>query len=132
MGGYIKKSVEEHLHSEDRCPSYDAEFANYTCAGYSDGLYTCPGHRNKDISRPGNFADYDKGSLIQNSNDSLQHTALSGMLQTEIDERQRHTWYSNLADFSCTKVNTGDIIAHNQENVINDAIDNLNNLISQK
>ena len=83
MGGYIRKKVNEKIHNEDRCSSYEIkEFDQYTCAGYLGGktVYQCSGHRDLDISRTMDLANYGKGSVIRNSGSELQYSKLSAAL----------------------------------------------------
>lgn len=131
MGSYITQKKSKFIHEEDRCPSNTDE-SKYVCATYdskTQNIERCPGHRNKNENRNLSFETYTVGSIIDNQQ---PNTIISNFTNTEINARKDHAWYKNSAQPLNMTVVENSIISHEQENAINNAIGNLNQLILNK
>ena len=133
MGGYITKTYTKFVHQEDTCPSNCPEQQGGICSSYNtitQNIATgkCTGHRNVGMSRSLPFVQYGPGSVIH-------HTHLNQLrssIITELNARQNHVWYrGELSIPGGSYINTGMLIEHSQENVINKCIAELNAKINE-
>lgn len=133
MGGYITKSYSKFIHKEDKCPSNCPEHQGGICSSYNtitQNIATgkCTGHRNVGMSRSLPFIQYGPGSVIHHTHPNQ----LRESIITELKARRNHVWYNGkLSNPDGSDISTGMLIAHSQENVINDCIAALNAKINQ-
>lgn len=145
MGGWITTQQQKFIHKEDKCPSNCPSNQSATCASYSSKtkkIVKCSGHRNMDTQRqfpteydfkqygPGYDIKYNQENRLRNILSKFNITELQ--LLNEIDRRRRHVWYKSAQKPGGLGVESGDLIKHEQENVINDCISALNNIINSK
>lgn len=128
MGGWITKTTTKDVHSDD-CASNKY---GQVCAAYKNSaLYSCPGHRSMDESRNGKFESYGPGDIV----DHDQPVSLRSQLKAEIAARRAHVFYKNelsaLSPLPGSDPISGDLVAHGQENVINNCISALNSAINK-
>lgn len=102
------------------------------CAGYSSGVYTCPGHSGLRPDNVPEFSDYDKGDIVE----TPDLNKLRQVIQVEIDRRKQHIWYRNgkngitLNGLTLDDVSEGDLIDHPQQNDVAECVNTLNTLIN--
>lgn len=127
MGSYITQKKTKFVHQEDRCPSNTDE-STYVCVAYdssTQAISRCTGHRNKNEGRNLSFETYNVGSIIDNQQ---PNTIISKFTNDEINTRKEHILYKDVQSLNIN-INEGSIISHEQENIINDAICDLNKMI---
>ena len=74
------------------------------------------------------FAKYGPGSVIHHTHPNQ----LRASIITELNARRNHVWYNDeLPNLGGSDINTGMLIEHSQENVINNCISALNAKINQ-
>lgn len=102
------------------------------CAGYSSGMYTCPGHSGLRPNNVPKFSDYDKGDIVE----TPDLNKLRQVIQTEINARKQHIWYKDgkngvtLNDLAFGDVSKGDLVDHPQQNDVAECVNTLNALIN--
>ena len=100
---------------------------NSPCAGFTGSAYSCPGHRDLRVSSPPEYEKYKVGDEV-NHNDI---NTLRKALLLELEARKEHSLYSKTNFGSIgTNVNAGDLIDHDQQNVIADCIQKLSRSVN--
>ena len=132
MSGYITRSYSKFIHKDDKCPSNCPEHQGGICSSYNTTTQSietgkCQGHRNVG-TRILPFIQYGPGSVIRHTHPNQ----LRSSIITELNARQNHVWYrGKLSIPGGSYINTGMLIEHSQENVINDCIAELNAQINK-
>lgn len=130
MGGWIIKTTTEKVHSDD-CASnkYGQVCAAYNTA--TSAVSNCAGHRNLNATKSGDFEQYGPGDVV----DHDQPVSLRSQLKAEIAARRLHVFYKNELSALPARLgrdpDSGDLVVHGQENVINNCISALNNAINR-
>ena len=100
---------------------------NSPCAGFTGSTYSCPGHTDLRRSSPPQYEDYNAGDIVENQDINTLRRALS----LELEARKKHSLYTKTNFGSTgTDVNAGDLIDHDQQNVIASCIQKLSRSVN--
>ena len=100
---------------------------NSPCAAFTGGTYKCQGHTELRIDQPPVYEDYKPGDIVETPDLNVLRAALA----KELEARKKHVLYSSKNyGKQGTNVEVGDIIDHEQQNVVADCIEKLSRFVN--